>query len=189
MCGQFCFNAILSHVRAQGDVALAVASSGIASILLGLGRTFHSRFKASLKPKDSDYLNIKSQTALARLVRMAKVIVWDEAPMQHRHHLEALDRTLRDLMKEEQPELEHVPFGGKIIVRQHVPSSNSVVQTSHPARPRASHLLTVSSSVAGAGRRLPPDPAHCQTWLTRTGRRRLDQLLLPVAPLQTVCAH
>ena len=74
MCGQFCFNAILSHVRAQGDVALAVASSGIASILLGLGRTFHSRFKASLKPKDSDYLNIKSQTALARLVRMAKLL-------------------------------------------------------------------------------------------------------------------
>ena len=52
-----------------GDIALAVASSGIAALLLKLGRTFHSRFKAELTPEDGKYLNIKSGTQLAQLVR------------------------------------------------------------------------------------------------------------------------
>ena len=41
---------------------------------------------------------------------MAKVIVWDEAPMSRRLHLEALDITLRDLMGNDEP------FGGKVLV-------------------------------------------------------------------------
>ena len=36
--------------------------------------------------------------------------------MGNRYHLEALDRTLRDLMKTVNPLLEHEPFGGKVIV-------------------------------------------------------------------------
>ena len=39
---------LLAHVRAQGQVALAVASSGIASILLEGGRTSRSRFKSPI---------------------------------------------------------------------------------------------------------------------------------------------
>jgi hypothetical protein len=41
----FTYNAILSSVRAEGKVAIAVASSGIAALLLEGGRTAHSRFK------------------------------------------------------------------------------------------------------------------------------------------------
>jgi hypothetical protein len=36
------FNTILAKVRSQGNIALAVASSGIAALLLDDGRTAHS---------------------------------------------------------------------------------------------------------------------------------------------------
>ena len=39
------------------------------------------------------------------------MIVWDEAPMNHRFLLEALDRTLRDITRNKLK-----PFGGKVIV-------------------------------------------------------------------------
>ena len=41
---------------------------------------------------------------------MARIIVWDEAPMSDRYQMEALDRTLRDITNLD------VPFGGKIMV-------------------------------------------------------------------------
>ena len=97
-------------MRAQGQIALTVASSGIAATLLTGGRTFHSRFKAPLQPDATSVCNIKGQSTLAEVIRRAKLIIWDEAPMAHRHLLEALDRTLRDLMDSD------LPFGGKVIV-------------------------------------------------------------------------
>ena len=87
----FTFNAILAAIRCQGNIAIAVASSGIAAILLELGRTFHSRFKASRRPAEGQTLDISAQTALAKLIRRCKVILWDEAAMANRYHLEALD--------------------------------------------------------------------------------------------------
>ena len=36
--------------------------------------------------------------------------------MTHRHAFEAFNRTLQDIMKEVDPALEKVPFGGKVIV-------------------------------------------------------------------------
>lgn len=40
----FLYKLLLSHVRSQGKIALAVASSGLAALLLPGGRTAHSRF-------------------------------------------------------------------------------------------------------------------------------------------------
>ena len=106
----FTFNTLLAAVRAQNLVALAVAFSGIAATLLNNGRTFHSRFKAPLRPDATSMLNITAQSELAQLIRTTRLIVMDEAPMAHRYHIEALDRTLRDLTASDQP------FGGKVIV-------------------------------------------------------------------------
>src|SRR3954463_16060467 len=39
-----------------------------------------------------------------------------QAPMTHRHAFEAVDRTLRDIMKAVNPLLEEKPFEGKVIV-------------------------------------------------------------------------
>ncbi|KAF7801739.1 ATP-dependent DNA helicase PIF1-like [Senna tora] len=45
-----------------------------------------------------------------------KLIIWDEAPMAHRHCFEALDRTLRDIMHSQNAALAKHPFGGKVVV-------------------------------------------------------------------------
>lgn len=47
----FLYKALLAHVRALGHIALAVASSGIAALLLDGGVTAHSRFKIPIKIK------------------------------------------------------------------------------------------------------------------------------------------
>jgi hypothetical protein len=104
-------NTILDEIRGAGNVALAVASSGIAATLLDGGRTFHSRFKMPILHDANSVCNISAGSGLAELIAQARVIIWDEAPIAHRHNLEALDRTLRDIMRE--PGL---PFGGKLII-------------------------------------------------------------------------
>ncbi|XP_043243545.1 uncharacterized protein LOC122392568 [Amphibalanus amphitrite] len=106
----FLFNTLLAAVRARGMVALAVAYSGIAATLLEGGCTFHSRFKAPLNPEATSTCAIAAQSPLADLIRRTAVIVCDEAPMAHRHLLEAFDRTLRDVTGEDEP------FGGKVVV-------------------------------------------------------------------------
>ncbi|CAB4416163.1 unnamed protein product [Rhizophagus irregularis] len=53
---------------------------------------------------------------LASLLKVARLIIWDEAPMTHRYAFEAVDRTLRDLMKTVDHLLEEKPFGGKVVV-------------------------------------------------------------------------
>ena len=114
-CGKtFVLNAILGAVRSlepEGCVALAMATTGIAANLLDMGRTFHSRLKAPLTPHEESTLQISGQSSLAKLVQMARLLLVDEAPMLDRFQLEAMDRSLRDLMA--QPDL---PFGGKIIL-------------------------------------------------------------------------
>lgn len=118
-CGKtYVFNCLLSYVRSRGEIALAVASTGIAAILLEGGRTLHSRMQgAPLKPTANDPTWIDPGSQLGELVRSAKVIVWDEAPMNHRYLLEGLDRTLRDLMAGPTDNPDNLPpFGGKVIV-------------------------------------------------------------------------
>ena len=50
-----------------------------------------------------------------RVLQEAKLIIWDEAPMTHKHLFEATDR-LRDIMSQVSPELGNLPFAGKVIV-------------------------------------------------------------------------
>jgi len=106
----------LATVRKQGKIALATASSGIAALLLPGGRTAHSRFKIPINVNDCSTCNIKLQSDDANLIAKAKIIVWDEAPMIHRHCIEALSRTLQDIMKKYDPQYENLPFGGKVVV-------------------------------------------------------------------------
>ncbi len=95
----FVWTTLLSRLRGQGKIVLAVASSGIASLLLSGGRTAHSRFKILIDLHDESTCNITQQMKMAELVRKADLIIWDEAPMMHRRAFEVVDRTLRDLMQ------------------------------------------------------------------------------------------
>ena len=106
----FLFNMLLAKVRLNNEIAIAVATSGIAALLLDGGRTAHSRFKIPIKITETSTLNISYNSELAELIRKTKLIIWDEAPMAHKFAFEAVDRTFRDLTKVDKP------FGGIIIV-------------------------------------------------------------------------
>ena len=114
-CGKtYLLNGILDAVRSfeqGGCIALAMATTGIAAQLLHLVRTYHSRMKAPLHPTEESTLNITNQSQLAQLVCHAHLLLIDEVTMLHQFQLEALDRTLRDLMDKPDD-----PFGGKIII-------------------------------------------------------------------------
>ena len=114
-CGKtFLLNAMLAAVRSSdpsGCVALAMATTGIAANLLELGRTFHSRLKAPLTATEDTMLQISAQSNLAKLVRMARLLLIDESTMLDKFQLEAMDRTLRDLTGNVQQ-----PFGGKVVI-------------------------------------------------------------------------
>ena len=83
----------------MGEIALAVASSGIAATLLPGGQTAHSTFQVplNLAISDSPVCNISKGTGPAELHMTCKLIVYDECTMAHKKALEALDRTLRDI--------------------------------------------------------------------------------------------
>ncbi len=103
-------NLILAKVRSNSEIALAVASSGIASLLLDGGRTAHSRFKIPLELDSSSICSISKQSDTAKLLRDTKLIIWDEAPMMNKFAFEAVNRTLQDLCDSEEI------FGGKVVV-------------------------------------------------------------------------
>lgn len=106
-CGKtFVCNTIAAAVRAQGKIALCVASSGIASLLLEGGRTAHSTFKIPLQVNDTTVCSITRRSHVYPLLRETSVIIWDEVPMQHKYAVEAVNRTIQDLLEN------NSPFGG-----------------------------------------------------------------------------
>ncbi|XP_039787285.1 uncharacterized protein LOC120653653 [Panicum virgatum] len=52
-------------------------------------------------------------TNLAGLIAKSSLIIWDEAPMSHKHCFEALDRSLRDILAVHDQRNASLPFGGK----------------------------------------------------------------------------
>ncbi|XP_042961367.1 ATP-dependent DNA helicase PIF2-like [Carya illinoinensis] len=106
----FLYRALLAEIRSKNMIALATASSGVAASILPGGRTTHSRFKIPLNADKSSTCNVSKQGNLAKLLRLAKLIIWDEAPMSTKHSIEALDKMLQDINDTD------LPFGGKVIV-------------------------------------------------------------------------
>ncbi|UYV68898.1 hypothetical protein LAZ67_6001521, partial [Cordylochernes scorpioides] len=94
----FLLNLILAEIRMKHEIALAVASSGIAATLLDGGRTAHSAFKLPLNLNIADVplCNIGKTSGMATVLKTCQIIIWDECTMAHKKALEALDRTLRD---------------------------------------------------------------------------------------------
>jgi len=103
-------NTVLAKVRSANDIALACASSGIAALLLTGGRTAHSSIKIPIDIHADSFCAISAQSELAQLIRLTKLIIWDEAPMHHRFCAEAVDRTFRDIRHDDRP------FGGITMV-------------------------------------------------------------------------
>jgi hypothetical protein len=94
----FLWTTLLNFVRGQGKIALAVASSGITTLLLPGSRTPHSGFKIPLDIKQNSMCNIEKHTQLSKLIQQTSLIIWDKAPVNHKYCFEALDHTLRDIL-------------------------------------------------------------------------------------------
>ncbi|XP_076931995.1 uncharacterized protein LOC143597361 [Bidens hawaiensis] len=111
------YNEIMNAlVDKKGDVVLNVASSGIASLLLEGGRTAHSRFLIPINLTEDSICPVKGNTDVYELLRQTSLIIWDEAPMIHKHAFEALDRTLNDVMNGDSANTSESLFGGKVVV-------------------------------------------------------------------------
>lgn len=112
----FIWRAMSAALRSKGQIVLTVASSGIAALLIPGGRTAHSRFAIPINIDQLSTCEIKQKSHLANLIAKTKLIVWDEAPMMHKHCFEAVDRTLRDVLRSYNNDRMDIPFGGKVVV-------------------------------------------------------------------------
>uniref|UniRef100_A0A1I8J8H4 ATP-dependent DNA helicase n=1 Tax=Macrostomum lignano TaxID=282301 RepID=A0A1I8J8H4_9PLAT len=104
----FLLEVLLAFVRSRGELALAVAASGIAATLLPGGQTAHSTFKIPVRllRSNKDVCAVGAQSKQAEVFRRVRLIVWDEISMTNRKDLESVDRCLRDVRKQDKP------FGG-----------------------------------------------------------------------------
>ncbi|XP_058725711.1 uncharacterized protein LOC131597006 [Vicia villosa] len=109
----YMWRTLAAALRSKHDICLTFATSGIASLLLLGGRTAHSKFKIPVPTLDNSTCKIEYNDDVGDLLRQTKLIIWDEAPMAHKHTFEALDRTLRDVMSKYGNSKEM--FGGKVV--------------------------------------------------------------------------
>ncbi|GJU87647.1 ATP-dependent DNA helicase PIF1-like protein [Tanacetum coccineum] len=112
----FLYKTIISRLRSELKIVLAVASSGIASLLLPGGRTAHSRFVIPLELLENSTCGIKQNTHLVELMQQVELIIWDEAPMTQKYAFEALDKTLRDILGYPDPDKQNKIFGGMTVL-------------------------------------------------------------------------
>ena len=103
--------------RALGKIAIAVAMSGIASLLMPRGRTAYSRFGLPVPvPLDGCVCNIKASSSRGSLLRNVSLILWDEAPTASRAVFDAVDQLLRDLRANHSWQQAERFFGGVVLV-------------------------------------------------------------------------
>jgi len=102
----------LATIRSQNNIAMAIASSGIAATLLDGGRTAHSALKLPLniQIQETPTCNITKNSGIGKVLQSCQIIIWDECTMAHKKSLEALNNTLKDLKDNDQL------FGGTLIL-------------------------------------------------------------------------
>ena len=106
----YIYNTLCYFLHGQGKIIICVASSGIAALLIIGGRTSHSCFKIPINIDELSSCQFGKNSDLAALFRLADLIIWDEAPMQHRHIHEAVDHTFCYVRGSDKP------FGGLSVV-------------------------------------------------------------------------
>ncbi|XP_037474121.1 uncharacterized protein LOC119350347 [Triticum dicoccoides] len=112
----YLWKAITTRLRSEGKIVLAVASSGIAALLLQGGRTAHSAFNIPINLTGQSTCYIKQGSEVANLLVKTSLILWDEAPMANKKCFEALDKSLRDVLRFTNENSCNKPFGGMTVV-------------------------------------------------------------------------
>ncbi|XP_039610024.1 uncharacterized protein LOC120529870 [Polypterus senegalus] len=106
----YLYKTLLSTVRGQGNIALPVASTGIAANRLEGGRTYHSQFKLSVPILDNSISNMRLNSADAENLRSSTILIWDECTMAPSTALAVVDKLLKQIMDN------HKLFGGKVFL-------------------------------------------------------------------------
>uniref|UniRef100_A0A803PB99 ATP-dependent DNA helicase n=1 Tax=Cannabis sativa TaxID=3483 RepID=A0A803PB99_CANSA len=112
----FLWNTLIAKLRSESKIVLPVATSGIAALLLPNGRTAHSRFHIPLEVSAESTCEIRHGTLLSELLMKTSLIIWDEAPMENKYCFEALDKTLRDILRTRYENSTTKRFGGLTII-------------------------------------------------------------------------
>ena len=86
----FLIRLILASIQSKNDIALALASSGIAATLLPGGRTAHSALKLllNIQSTETPTCNISKSFGMGEVLQQCKLIVWDECTMAYKKSLE-----------------------------------------------------------------------------------------------------
>ncbi|CAN1310154.1 ATP-dependent DNA helicase PIF1 [Linum perenne] len=79
------------------------------------GRTAHYRFHIPIDINKTSTCHIEHNSDLAELLNNTSLIICDEAPMTHKHCMDALDR-LRDIIRKPGIDYNDLPFGGITVV-------------------------------------------------------------------------
>ncbi|KAK4515822.1 uncharacterized protein ATC70_010779 [Mucor velutinosus] len=106
----FIINALLDAVRKQNHIAIAVASTGTAALLLKGGRTAHTTFKIPIDTSSTTMCDFTPSSEIAQFIKRARLIIWDECSMIRKDLIETVDRTFKDVVKNS------LPFGSRLIV-------------------------------------------------------------------------
>ena len=106
----FILDCLLSQARSLGKIALAMATTGIASTLLANGRTVHTKLKVPLKPDENSEIPFKEKSPFCQLIQSTSLIIIDEVTMGNRLMFECIDRSFRKIRKVDKP------FGGITVV-------------------------------------------------------------------------
>jgi len=80
----FMWSTLSLALRSKGKIVLTVTSSGITSLLLPGGRTTHSKFRILISILENSICNIEQGSDATQLLRLARLIILDEAPMTHK---------------------------------------------------------------------------------------------------------
>ncbi|XP_053164882.1 uncharacterized protein LOC128350484 [Hemicordylus capensis] len=106
----YLYKAILNTIRGQNELALPVASTGIAANLLQGGRTYHSQFKLPVPILENSVSNMRLNSQEANNIKKAKIIIWDESTMAPTQAITTVDKLMKEIMENNKP------MGGKLFL-------------------------------------------------------------------------
>ena len=106
----FVLCALLSAMRCDGYISLGTALSAAASKLLPNGSTLHSKLKVPIQIKETSLCDFSRSNGTGKLLLDTKLLIIDEVTMGHKFIYEAIDRSLKNLLKSDKP------FGGLVTV-------------------------------------------------------------------------
>ncbi len=107
----FVMRTIQSLLELRGRSVFSTATSAVGASLLERGRTARAAFKVPIPCDSENVCSIPLDFKLAAHIRKADLIIWDEIATCVRYCIEAVERTISEIMSDD-----HILFCGKCIL-------------------------------------------------------------------------